>query len=233
MSGATGLRFTFSSHDNIIGGNGNVFDAPLFERIGNSEELTQCRLTISDLQHRVNDLERINLEIEHRLEEQAKQCMAVEKECTDLERKWKDNCAQLGNEIESWKAAYAAQKLKSDKLREHLSRTERELYSILQRKYELMRNPGRGSGGGGGGGGGGSGMYGNNSSERLRNMAPNHEGSAQRRGSGTEGGGGGRSLSNLSLVNQAEEIFSTKGIKAPQEIRQRRMLASLTDFLGL
>jgi hypothetical protein len=29
--------------------------------------------------------------------------------------------------------------LKTQKLREHLSRTERELYGILQRKYQLMR----------------------------------------------------------------------------------------------
>jgi hypothetical protein len=29
--------------------------------------------------------------------------------------------------------------MKTEKLREHLSRTEREVYSILQRKYQLMR----------------------------------------------------------------------------------------------
>ena len=32
--------------------------------------------------------------------------------------------------------------MKGDRVREHLSRTERELYGILQRKYELLRGPG-------------------------------------------------------------------------------------------
>ena len=32
--------------------------------------------------------------------------------------------------------------MKSDRVRDHLSRTERELYGILQRKYELIRGPG-------------------------------------------------------------------------------------------
>jgi hypothetical protein len=33
---------------------------------------------------------------------------------------------------------------KGDRLREQISRTEKELYSILQKKYELMRGPGGG-----------------------------------------------------------------------------------------
>ena len=149
MSGATGLRFTFPRHDIIP-----QHDSPLFERMGTDEyaQLQDCRQIIDSLQQRVYDLERINLDLEYRLEDQAKQCMEVEKECVSIERSWKAKCEVLEKEITNWKQQYDAQKLKGDRVREHLSRTERELYGILQRKYELIRGPagGRGSGGGGG-----------------------------------------------------------------------------------
>jgi hypothetical protein len=50
--------------------------------------------------------------------------------------------------ISDWKNEYEILKSKGDRLRGHLSRTERELYGILQRKYELTRGPGRNSGSG-------------------------------------------------------------------------------------
>lgn len=45
----------------------------------------------------------------------------------------------MSKETEEWQNKYQQQVLKTEKLREHLSRTERELYGILQRKYQLMR----------------------------------------------------------------------------------------------
>jgi hypothetical protein len=138
MAGATGLRFTFPRHDVPS------HDSPLFERMGTEEyaQLQDCRLIIDSLQQRVHDLERINLDLEFRLEDQAKQCMEVEKECVSIERSWKAKCIALEKEIVNWKQQFEAQKLKGDRVREHLSRTERELYGILQRKYELIRGPG-------------------------------------------------------------------------------------------
>jgi prefoldin subunit 5 len=63
-------------------------DTPLWERIGSDEfaELQQCREIIESLQQRVNNLEKINVDLEYRLEDQAKQCMAVEKECLEKVR---------------------------------------------------------------------------------------------------------------------------------------------------
>ena len=138
MAGATGLRFTFPRHDIPS------HDSPLFERMGTEEyaQLQDCRQIIDSLQQRVHDLERINLDLEFRLEDQAKQCMEVEKECVSIDRSWKTKCKVLEKEITNWKEQFEAQKLKGDRVREHLSRTERELYGILQRKYELLRGPG-------------------------------------------------------------------------------------------
>ena len=65
--------------------------------------------------------------------------MLAEKECMTIKREWASKCESLQNEIDHWKNEHNAEQLKSAKLREQNSRTERELYRILQRKYELMR----------------------------------------------------------------------------------------------
>ena len=138
MAGATGLRFTFPRHD--IPHN----DSPLFEKMGTDEyaQLLNARQTTDTLQQRIHDLEKVNLDLEYRLEEQAKQCMEIEKECVSIERSWEARCKDFENEISFRKQQFEAQKMKSDRVRDHLSRTERELYGILQRKYELIRGPG-------------------------------------------------------------------------------------------
>jgi len=209
-------------------------DAPFFERIGTVEELQKCKQQLEALQTRVHDLERINSDLEYRLEDQAKQSMLVEKECISLERKWRAKCELLEKDTETWKREYESEKLKSEKLREHLSRTERELYSILQRKYELMRSGGSTTGRGGGpgrfGAGGPNGL--------LRGEASNgNVGQAGGGGDGGGGGGGGRGGLSRSASNSAnasvEELLANRQAKAPQEIRQRRMMASLADFLGV
>ena len=76
---------------------------PLFERMGAADELQKCRQVIEALQSRVQDLERINMDLESRLEDQAKQCMAVEKECIAIERSWREKAEGLENEIKDWK----------------------------------------------------------------------------------------------------------------------------------
>ena len=50
---------------------------------------------VKTLQRRVTDLEKIILDLEHRLEEQAKINMDVEKECIDIERDWKTKCSKM------------------------------------------------------------------------------------------------------------------------------------------
>ena len=101
--------------------------------------IQQFRTTIDALQERIADLERINVDLEYRLEDQARQCMDVEKECMAIKREWASKCDILQAEIEHWKNEHLLEQTKSTKLREQNSRTERELYRILQRKYELMR----------------------------------------------------------------------------------------------
>ena len=261
MSGATGLRFNFSSsssrpsyyaHEDSTTPS-SVVHAPFFERISTAEELQQCKWLIDTLQLRVRDLERINVDLEYRLEDQAKQCMSTEKECISLERKWRAKCDILEKDVETWKKESEAEKQRAAKLREHLSRTERELYSILQRKYEIMRaGPGGGGKGGktGGSVSGGALADGKGGSTAALLRGRSNSGSG---GGGTGGGGagpgGGRGMQQHNWRDSFENESGGSGLRrsthaagddvfiqqarAPKEIRQRLMVASLTDFLGL
>jgi predicted RNase H-like nuclease (RuvC/YqgF family) len=117
---------------------------PLFERIESDDfaELQQSRHIIDAMQRKLDELEKINMDLEFRLEDQAKLCMELEHECTQINRTWHDRCATMEKEIEEWRKKFHIEEKKGARLREQISRTERELYGILQRKYELMRVPG-------------------------------------------------------------------------------------------
>jgi hypothetical protein len=156
MAGLTGLRYNFNRTDQQ---QSVASDTPLFERqMSNDEysEYQQLRAIIDNLHQRISKLEKINTDLEGRLEEQAKQSMAVETDLIQMERAWKQKCEQLSQEIGKWRGEYDTEKVKNNRLRDHLSNTERELYIILQRKHELMRGGGPGfsmKGGGAGAGG--------------------------------------------------------------------------------
>jgi predicted RNase H-like nuclease (RuvC/YqgF family) len=119
---------------------------PLFERMESDEyaEAQRNREIIENMQQRLEEMERINFDLEDRLEDQAKLCVDLEHECTEIERNWRDKCVYLEHEIDEWKKRSMVEEKKGDRLREQISRTEKELYSILQKKYELMRGPGGG-----------------------------------------------------------------------------------------
>ena len=239
MAGATGLRFTFPRHD--IPHN----DSPLFERMGTDEyaQLLNARQTTDTLQQRIHDLEKVNLDLEYRLEEQAKQCMEIEKECVSIERSWEAKCKDFEDEISFRKQQFEAQKMKSDRVRDHLSRTERELYGILQRKYELIRGPGVRTTG--------------SSSFSVPEKRPSWDAGKMLMRSNTPTGPYGSTeelaahqlvsdfssclwlivqcsceMERRSLLNSYPLIFFLQN-RAPQESRHRCMLGNLTDFLGL
>ena len=104
------MRFFNGNRPNTDNGN-----QPLFERMTNIEEVQQCRQMIEELNTRVHDLERINVDLEHRLEEQAKSSMETEKECVEIERKWQKKNKDLEEEIAKWQARYKGQETKTGK----------------------------------------------------------------------------------------------------------------------
>lgn len=133
MAGISGQRFMFNRHES---------DSPVFDRQMSGDdyvELQQCKAMMESMQQRLGKLEKINLDLEHRLEDQAKQNLAMETECISIERKCKSKCEQLETVINKLNTELETEKMKNNRLREQVSRTEKELYGILQRKYELMR----------------------------------------------------------------------------------------------
>jgi chaperonin cofactor prefoldin len=138
MARNTGSRYDFPPHDIPR------HDSPLFDRTGSDEytQLQDARKVTNHLQQRVHDLETRNQFLEYQLEDDATKYMEKETDCVSIERIWKAKCEVIENEISTWKRQFEAQQLKGDRVREHLSHTERELYGMLQRKYELIRGPG-------------------------------------------------------------------------------------------
>lgn len=177
-----------------------------FERLETNEFLEQQenRKSKEALQTRVTDLEKIIVDLENRLEEQAKINIQVEKECIDIERVWRGKYLTLEEEVDEWKKKFHQQEQKGDRLREHLSRTERELYGLLQRKYQIMRGPGAG----------GSKMQ--SISKQSNEIEKKEEGQAI----------------PISYQTSNEEILS-QHTRSPKEIQQRRVLADLSDFFGM
>lgn len=195
-----------SSHDRTESG------GPLFDYFVNSEdhvELLHSRQANQELQRRVQELERINDDLEQRLENEAKKNIDIEHECTEIERVWRLKCEVMENKVREWKTKYERQEMKAERLREQISRTERELYGILQRKYEWMR------GGGNAGGGGGPGGF--------------------RRASGA-GQSGSDSVGQIGSLRSSDALArdnSNKPTEGYGDERQKEIVKGLGDFLGL
>lgn len=85
---------------------------------------------------RLAELERVNDDLERRLESQAKQKMSLEAEISYLDRHWSSKYAELENERDAWKGAVDAERRRSSGLREQIIRKDRELHRMLQRKYD-------------------------------------------------------------------------------------------------
>ena len=190
-------------------------------------ELKLSRQSNDRLQHRVKELERINIDLEYRLEEQAKQNVEIEHECMEIERKGRLDCEIMERKVLEWQNKYDHQEKKAARLSQQISRTERELYGAYQRKYELLRGTGGGGPGPGVAGGG---------------MGPTGNGATTRRGGGRNGKDdfpdGGPSADRhpgmgLDSAYGSEASLSQLDGASRVEVKQRRLLSSLGDFLGL
>lgn len=175
-------------------------------------ELQRARQDIDALRLRVANLERINVDLEYRLEDQAKQCMNAEKECIETERMWRIKCDSLQEEVKNTRNDCEVLKTKGDRLRDHLSRTEREMYTILQRKYEIMRGPAGPSKGNGSRGG---------------SQNPNATSSYDRGVGVSSSLGKVQKTSSIAL----EEFLIPPPSKSFDENRKKKVLDALNEFL--
>lgn len=120
---------------------------PLFERLVSDDvqELKSYSRIIQSQNARLAELERVNDDLERRLEIQAKQKMTLESELTAMERQWSVRYSELETERDAWKGAVEAERRRSAGLRDQISRKDRELHRMLQRKYDGGRDGRAGS----------------------------------------------------------------------------------------
>ena len=154
--------------------------------------------------------------------------MTVEQEYMEMEALCDNRVAEMEKEVEGWKKQFHVEARKNERLREQISRTERELYGILQRKYELIRGPQ----------GGRPGQAGGPFSRR---------GSLQADSLLASGSDSGRSPSSSSIHQMSRTSPHQRGANAgsrypgiinvktenPTESRQDQMVEDLGEFLGL
>lgn len=206
-------------------------EVPYFERQESDDfvALQDSRRIIDVLHHRVRSLENINIDLEYRLEQQAKQTMQAEHEYTEVDRAWQVKYAEMQKEANEWKKRHDELTQKKLKLHEQLYRTERELYGILQRKHELMR--------------GGQPHGGLNESQKS---GPSHLGSSEASSGGPSTNSSARptppppkppprgNATNTPLSSAAGPVEELCDVykKLSPELRERRFIMDMGDFLG-
>lgn len=115
--------------------------APLFERMNHEDQaqLEQCQYQITKLEQHCVKLERINQDLESRLERQAKDRLEVDREMGERIQAWERRLAEVVEERDEWRARTEGEQRHSEILQEKLRRTEKELHRILQKKYDIVR----------------------------------------------------------------------------------------------
>jgi hypothetical protein len=208
MAGATGLRYNFTKP--------TANESPLFERQMSDEyaELQHCRMIIEQQQQRIHRLENINIDLERRLEDQARQSMDVEAECIAIERRWKERGEEYEQEIDRMRKELELEKRRSALLREHLSRAEREIYTILQRSYGLRRGPPTA---------GGTNIPPPPGTDNLINSKL----SASSDGIHIQG-----TMKRVDTSASDLDLYQVARPSEPKKIREKKILVNLADFLG-
>jgi len=111
---------------------------PLFERLVSDDvqELKSYARIVQDLKGRVGELERVNDDLEGRLERQAVEKMGLEAEIGALDRGWGERFRELEEERDAWRGTVQSEQRKNNHLREQVYRKDKELHRMLQRKYD-------------------------------------------------------------------------------------------------
>ncbi|KAG5180366.1 hypothetical protein JKP88DRAFT_270240 [Tribonema minus] len=186
------------------------YQAPLFERVSHDDvaELHACHAQLTELEARCGDLERINVDLELRLERQAKERMTVDREIAESNQAWEARLLAAATE-----AAEARSKLENevrlgDIARDKLRRTERELHRILQKKYDIVRT---------------AKLEERNAAKDRTRIAADLARQAEMLNGGTGGGSGSGGVK-----------FTTNPLGGgPVAVRERRVVNSLSDFFCL
>uniref|UniRef100_A0A7R9UG52 Uncharacterized protein n=1 Tax=Pinguiococcus pyrenoidosus TaxID=172671 RepID=A0A7R9UG52_9STRA len=116
---------------------------PVEERFA-ADDLTDARELqnkVEELERRIHMLDNVNAELEHRLEQMARERLRADQRTVQQLREKDELLAQKEREKGAWEKRYEAEVKSSGYVRDQLRRTEKELHRILRRKYDLQRGP--------------------------------------------------------------------------------------------
>ncbi len=93
----------------------------------------------NEAEARCEELEHINLDLEQRLENQAAECMNLEKDIAEERRRWKKKLAAEENKIIKLRDISNRERKMKQNADDRLRRAEMEIYHILQKKYDIVK----------------------------------------------------------------------------------------------
>jgi myosin heavy subunit len=178
----------------------------LFERVNRDdmEEIRNYRNRITELENRCLDLEKINSDLENRLERQARERMDYDREFAENNHEWEKKLQATSVEIDGWRERLENEVRHGNIARDKLRRTERELYRILQKKYDIVREA------------------------KLEERTAGRERDRIAKDLALKA-----EMTGLGTYSSTPKLTSNPHGAGPSSIRERQVIKSLSDFFGI
>lgn len=114
---------------------------PLFQRLSSGTdhmgELEECQRHLEQTKAALADSQRMNADLERRLENQGMQRMNLEAELNSAHQNHQVEIEKKNRVIEEWTKEADLLQQQNKRLRENMARLERELQGVLARKYDM------------------------------------------------------------------------------------------------
>ncbi|EQC28765.1 hypothetical protein SDRG_13448 [Saprolegnia diclina VS20] len=199
-------------------------NVPLFERERRQDsqmvmrlqnELQDTKKALEAQTRRHNDLEYVNEDLERRLEIEARERINMEASRAEDERKWETERARLQEEARMWERKCDEEARRRAVIEERLRRSDKELYRMLQKKYDIEKTVRR-----------------EESEKRKHEVLIVRSMETQRRASNTSMHASGSAYLTPSSHHPPSSSSNPSEAK-PAAVRARQALASAFDFFGL
>lgn len=119
---------------------------PLFERLVTEEAHDRERYIkrIDFLEQRLIQMQSVQDDLEHRLEQFTKEKLFMEKEWEELNSKWIKQCNGLEGERNTWIKLCSDERGKNERLSNMMNRKDKEIQRMIQKKYDSGKGQGHG-----------------------------------------------------------------------------------------
>jgi hypothetical protein len=112
-------------------------DSQLLQRLQN--ELAETKRLLEAQTRRQNDLEYVNEDLERRLEYEARERITLDAMKAEDEKRWEQERTRLEDERRGWEKKCEEESRRRAIVEERLRRSEKELYRMHQKKYDIEK----------------------------------------------------------------------------------------------